>query len=70
MCKLVQYVVASHVGKSDEYGDFGEFLSNRQMYKSVPYMVASHIGESGDFGEYGKYGEFLANMANSCQRRL
>ena len=64
VCKLVQYVVASHVGESGEYGDFvkygkyGEFLSNCQMYvykfdKWWPAMLAN-----------------LANMAillNSCE---
>ena len=64
VCKLLPYMVASHVGESGEYGDFGkygdfgEFLLNRQMYVNQfhtwwPAMLAN-----------------LANMAisaNSCQ---
>ena len=55
VCKSVPYMVASHVG---EYGNFGEFLSNHQMYVNQfhtrwPAIVAK-----------------LANMAiwaNCCQ---
>ena len=46
VCRLVQYMIASHVG------DSGEFLSNHRMkFKLVQYMVASHVGESGEYGD-------------------
>ena len=52
VCKLLPYMVASHVGKSGEYGDFGkygdfgELLLNRQMYRNQfhtwwPAMLAN-----------------------------
>ena len=54
-------MVASHVGESDEYGDFGEILSNHQINVNQfhtwwPAMLANLV--------------ILANLAivaNSCQ---
>ena len=57
-------MVASHVGESGEYGDFGEFLSNHQIYVNQfhtrwPAMLANLANMA-----------ILANtaiLANSCQ---
>ena len=45
-------MVASHVGESGKYGDFGKLLSNHQMYVN-------------QFQTW--WPAMLANLANSCQ---
>ena len=32
VCKSVPFVVASHVGECGDLGEYGELLSNRQIY--------------------------------------
>ena len=57
-------MVASYVGESGQYADFGEFLSNWQMFVNqfntrLPAILAN-LAISAN----------VANAANSCQRGL
>ena len=51
-----------------EYGDFGEFLSNHQIYVNQfrTCMVASHVGKSGEYGDFGHYVLFFAIFVVAC----
>ena len=58
-------MVASHVGKSRDFGEYGDFwqivVKSPNVCKSVPFVVASHVGESGEYSDFGEFGEFLSN---------
>ena len=57
-------MVASNVGESGEYGDFGKFLSNRQMYVNQfytwwPIMLVNQANMA--------ISANMVNLRSSCQ---